>query len=195
MKIATKISLSFFITVLIIAGISGPFVYIESKEDIKKATFAHLETTAWSRAEHIETFLKMQKEKIIQLSQSTVIARLLRIGEQNPYYMDKLDVVRKRIEGTEKVSESIYEIFVLNTEGKVVAPSDKHKIGLDRSTDACFLEGKSGPYIKDAYYSRTTGQPALAISAPIGPFGEWALQIRIITKEGKFQYLDSKGRS
>jgi CHASE3 domain sensor protein len=32
MKIATKISLSFFIIVLIIAGISGAFVYIESKE-------------------------------------------------------------------------------------------------------------------------------------------------------------------
>lgn len=68
MKVATKISLSLFIIVLIITGISGPFVYIESKEDIKKATFAHLETTARSRAEHIETFLKMQKEKIIQLA-------------------------------------------------------------------------------------------------------------------------------
>jgi hypothetical protein len=132
----------------------------------------------------------MQKEKIIQLSQSTVIAGLFRIDEQSPDYVDKFDVVEKRIEGTEKDSESIYEIFVLNTEGRVVASSNRRKIGLDRSTDAYFLEGKSGPYIKDAYYSRITNQPALAISAPIGPFGEWALQIRITTKEGKFQYLD-----
>ncbi|MEA1935732.1 MAG: response regulator [Thermodesulfobacteriota bacterium] len=168
MKVATKISLSLFIIVLIITGISGPFVYIESKEDIKKATFAHLETTARSRAEHIETFLKMQKEKIIQLSQSAVIANLLRTDEQSPDYVDKFDVVEKRIERTEKATDySIYEIFVLNTEGKVVASSDRHKIGLDRSTDAYFLEGRSGPYVKDVYYSETTSQPALATSSPV----------------------------
>ncbi|MCD6298639.1 MAG: response regulator, partial [Deltaproteobacteria bacterium] len=37
----------------------------------------------------------------------------------------------------------------------------------DRSTDAYFLGAKSGPYVKDAYFSKITGQISIAVSAPI----------------------------
>ncbi|MBN2455117.1 MAG: PAS domain S-box protein, partial [Sedimentisphaerales bacterium] len=62
---------------------------------------------------------------------------------------------------------NIYEVFVLNTDGKIVASSDRSKIGLDRASDAYFLGAKSGPYIKDAYYSATTKQESMAVSAPV----------------------------
>jgi C4-dicarboxylate-specific signal transduction histidine kinase len=91
----------------------------------------------------------------------------LRTNERAPDYIDKFNAVVKRLNRTEKVSESIYEVFVLNTGGTVVASSDGRKIGLDRSTGACFLEGKSGPYIMDAHYSSKTGKSAIAVSAPI----------------------------
>jgi len=167
MKIANKISISFFITGLVLTTVAGSIFYTISKNNIEKAIFEHLKTAARSRVHHIEMFLNMQKERIMQLSQSTVLESFLGANEQDLDYIDNLDIALRRLKETEKTSEYVYEVFVLNAKGKVIASSDRKKIGLDRSTDAYFLGAKSGPYIKDAYFSKTTGQKSIAISAPI----------------------------
>jgi C4-dicarboxylate-specific signal transduction histidine kinase len=167
MKIANKITVSFLVTGLALTAIAGSAFYTISVNNLKDAIFRHLETTAESRALHIETFLNMQKERIIQLSQSIVLENFLRTNQQDPDYMDKFDMAERRLESTEKVSKYIDEVFVLNAKGKTVASSDRSKIGLDKSTDAYFLGAKSGPYVKDAYLSKTTGQKSIAVSAPI----------------------------
>ena len=168
MKIATKVTLAIFITALIITSISGPLVYVTSKKNIENAVFAHLISTASSRAKHLESFLDMQKEKVLQLAQSVVVEEFLRASERAPDYRDKFNTAIKRLDGTEEVNKSIYEIFILDPDGKVIASSDRRRIGMDRSHDAYFLGAKSaGAYIKDAYISKTTGKPSIAISAPI----------------------------
>lgn len=167
MKITNKISLSFFIAVLIPLSIIMPIIYYMASNGMKNAIFAHLATTAQSRTHHIETFLEMQKSRIIPLSQGIIFEDLLHANKQDPHYADKLDVTIRRLSRTEKANEYIYEVFVLNAKGIAVTSSDRRKIGLDRSSDAYFLEAKSVPYIKDAYYSKITGKPAIAVSAPI----------------------------
>ncbi|MBC8199747.1 MAG: HAMP domain-containing protein [Desulfobacterales bacterium] len=167
MKIANKISLSFFTAVLILASIIMPIIYYMASKDMKNAIFAHLATTAHTRANHVGTFLKMQKNSVIQLSQGIIFENLLSVKKQDSHYTDKVDIALTRLDRTEKANESIYEVFVLNKKGIAVASSDRRKIGLDRSSDAYFLEAKSGSYIKDAYYSKITGEPSIAVSAPI----------------------------
>jgi len=167
MKIANKISVSFLVTGLALTAIAGSAFYTISVNNLKDAIFRHLETTAESRALQIETFLNMQKERIIQLSQRIVLENFLRSNQQDPDYRVKFDMVEKGLERAEKVSEYMYEVFVLNAKGKTVASSDRSKIGLDKSTDAYFLGAKSEPYVKDAYLSKTTGQKSIAVSAPI----------------------------
>ncbi len=167
MKIANKISVSFLVTGFGLTAIGGFALYKISEINLKNEIFRHLEATAESRTLHIETFLNMQKEEIIQLSQSIVLENFLRTNQQDPDYMDKFDMAERRLESTEKVSKYIDEVFVLNAKGKTVASSDRSKIGLDKSTDAYFLGAKSGPYVKDAYLSKTTGQKSIAVSAPI----------------------------
>ena len=166
MKIANKISISFLITSLALTTVAGSIFYTISRNNIEKAIFEHLKTAARSRAHHIEIFLNMQKERIMQLSQSTVLESFLRTNEQGLDYIYNLDIVVRRLKETEKTIENVYEVFVLNAKGKAIASSDRKKIGLDRPTDAYFLGAKSGPYIKDAYFSKTTGQKSIAISAP-----------------------------
>ena len=167
MKIANKISLSFLITALVLTCIAVPLIYIIVEKNIETAIFSQLEATAQSRAKHIETFLKMQKEKILQLSQSIVLRRFLRADEEDTNYAKNFDTAEKKLDGTEAINKYVHEIFVLNAKGKAVVSSDRRTIGLDRSMDIYFLGAKLGPYIKDAYFSRTTGQPLFAISAPI----------------------------
>jgi len=64
MKIARKISLSFLMTAIILTTVGLSIVYTVVRNDIEKATFYHLMTIADSQANHIETFLEEQKEKI-----------------------------------------------------------------------------------------------------------------------------------
>lgn len=167
MKIANKISLSFFTAVLILASIIMPIIYYMASKDMKNVIFAHLATTARTRANHIETFLKMQKNSVIQLSQGIIFENLLSAKKQDSHYTNKVDIVLTRLDRTEKANEFICEVFVLNEKGIAVTSSDRRKIGLDRSSDAYFLNAKSKAYIKDAYYSNTTGEPSIAVSAPI----------------------------
>ncbi len=167
MKIANKISLPFFIIGAVLIAISGPVFYGISRNNLESAIFNHLKTTAHSRTLHVETFLNTQKERITQLSQSIVLESFLNSSEHDPGYAKKYDITKRRLEQTEEAGESVNEVFVLDKKGKVATSSDRKNIGLDRSTDAYFLEAKSGPYIKDACFSRITGQKAIAVSAPI----------------------------
>ncbi|HUT43474.1 MAG TPA: cache domain-containing protein, partial [Desulfobacterales bacterium] len=138
-----------------------------SRNNLEKAIVRHLESTVRSRTRHIETWLKIQKSRVMQLSQSEVFYNILHTGEQDSDHIDKFAVAIERMMRTEKVDESIYEVFVLNAKGKIVASSDKKNIGQDGSTNAYFLGAKSGPYIKDAYFSKKSGQELIAVSAPI----------------------------
>jgi len=167
MKIANKINFAFFIVVVLLMGISMLIFYTAAKTDLQKAIFDHLSTTAHSRANHIETFLEANKEATTQLSKSIVIEEFLLASEQDEDYDQKFNNALRRLEATTQVRKHIHEIFILSTDGEIAASSDKSKIGLDRSSDIYFLGAKKGPFIKDAYYSETTGKKALAFSAPI----------------------------
>jgi PAS domain S-box-containing protein len=166
MKISNKISISFLLTGLALTAIAGSAFYTLSRNNLKQAIFGHLETIAKLNAYHIDTFLEIQKEKIMQISQSIVFENFLRTNQQDPDYMDKFYMAESELKSTRNTSE-YYEVFVLNAKGKTVVSSYRSKIGLDRSTDAYFLGAKSGPYVKDAYLSKTTGQKSIAVSAPI----------------------------
>ena len=128
--------------------------YATAKSNLEKAICNHLSTTAHSRAHHIETFLEANKEAIRQLSKSIVIEQFLLASERDEDYAQKLNNAMGRLKNTAQVRKHIYEIFVLNTNGRVIASSDRSRIGLDRSADIYFLGAKKHPYIKDAYYSK-----------------------------------------
>ncbi len=169
MRIANKITIAFSIVGLLLPGIAGFIFYEFSRNELKKSIYAHLDTAVSSKTKHIETFLKMQKNSISQLVESVVVRDLLLTKKENPRYPDKLNLVMKRFSSTEKISPHTYEIFLLNANGKIVACSNKNGICLDKDHDAYFLGvKKSGKlYIKDAYYSETTGQEVMAISVPV----------------------------
>ena len=167
MKITNKISVSFLITGLALTIIGGSVFYTISKNNLKNLIVNHLQSTAHSRAHHIRTCLNIQKERILQLSQSTVLYNFLRTNKQDADYTDKFADAIERLTKTSEVSESIYEVFLLDAAGNIAVSSDTKKIGLNMSTDPCFLKAKSEPHIKDAFFSKTTGQKFIVLSAPI----------------------------
>jgi len=61
----------------------------------------------------------------------------------------------------------VSELLLLDHRGEVVAATSPESIGLDRSSDACFVRGRSGSFVRDAYRSKTTAEPLLEFVAPV----------------------------
>jgi len=168
MKIANKISFSFLITALILTGIAAPIFYITARNNLENAIFAHLKTNARSRTRHIETLLEEHKKKVKILASDISFQNSLKLKvDDNPSSSKDIETSTLELKEALKQEKQFYEIFALNPDGEVVISTNESTIGLDKSTDASFLGGKEGVYIKDAYYSKTTGKRAIAISTPI----------------------------
>ncbi len=83
MKISDKIGLAFLIVAVTLTTITMFSFYINARNILQKAIFAHLETTAKSRSNHIRHFLKTHKKAIEQLANSVVIGhKPIKIGSQ-----------------------------------------------------------------------------------------------------------------
>lgn len=168
MKIGTKITLSFFLITLLLTMLAISVVYVVERRDLGNAIFAHLITTSEARRDHINGFLDMQEAMVKQLAESMVLEEFLSTSREAPDYAEKFEIATQRLERTQKVNENLfYECLVLNAEGKVIASSNRTRVGLDKAGDDCFLRAKEGVYIKDAYYSDITKQRSLAFCAPI----------------------------
>ncbi|MCK4850261.1 MAG: HAMP domain-containing protein [Phycisphaerae bacterium] len=168
MKIAHKISLSFLIAVVLLSGISGAVFYSKARTNLEQAIFAHLETTAKSRAHHIENLLEEREREVELMAESFQIETTLETIINNHSDSTKLiEETKSELEEHLCPEIGLYEIFILKPDGKIIASTDQNRIGLDKSTDAYFLAAKNKTYIKDAYYSQTTKRNSICISTPV----------------------------
>jgi len=167
MKIQKKV-LIIILSLVILVGISSTLISRNiAIKIIKQQTTDNLINTTQSRAEHIKTFLDLEKEAVKQLSEGIVIRELLlSTGDEEDYSL-KFDKVMQRLQNTALIGEYTYDAFVLDAKGTIIASSDKEDIGEDKSSDPYFLGGKEGIFIKDAYISSHKQRKTLAFSAPI----------------------------
>jgi signal transduction histidine kinase/PleD family two-component response regulator/HAMP domain-containing protein len=167
MKIRTKI----FLIMLLLVMVTGTAIivvnHITTRNMTKKYIYDHLSTAAESRAKHVETFLKSEKEAIKQLSESIVIERLLLADRDDPDYSRKYDDVIWRLKGTAEINKYVCGVLVLDKNGTIVASSEKIDIGKDKSNDPYFIGGEKGVFIKDAYIPQDIKIPTITFSAPI----------------------------
>ena len=166
-----KIQKKFLIIILsfvIFVGISSILIsrYIATNI-IKQQTTDNLINTTQSRAEHIKTFLNLEKETVMQLSTSVVIEELLLSEKEEENYFQKHDKVLTRLKYAAQIGEYTYDVFVLDAKGTIIVSSDEEDIGKDKSDNSYFLEGKEGVFIKDVYISSHEQRITIAFSAPI----------------------------
>jgi len=156
------------VSLLIVVGISCILISRNiSTNIIKQQITNNLINANQSRAEHIKTFLDLEKETVKQLSESIVVRELLLSTEEEEDYTIKFNKVMLKLQNTAQAGEYTYDIFVLDTKGTIIASSDEEDMGKDKSNDPCFLEGKEGIFIKDVYISSHKQEKTLAFSTPI----------------------------
>lgn len=159
MKVGVTIFVLFAAFMIIGSSVSIYTFYLDSKDILTKKAHNHLQTTADSRAAHVNSFLEEHKHMV------ELLTPLVNCNE--------LDViVETHIE--------FYEVFILNNSGKVVCSSSEENVGLDKSQNEYFIEGKKGTFIKNAYPSNTTGKDSIAISSPIPNGGVFVVRMETI---------------
>jgi len=164
-KIKTKIILPITLTAAIILGAATFYSYSFNVKILTQAINEHLETTVFTRAHHVDTFLAGQKEKIKILSSISVFSKVLDATSSNyeSYYENASNMIDEIVDS----DQTIYELFIMDKEGQIIYSSDHKHVGLNKATDDYFINGLKGIYIKDVYFSETTQRASLAISAPI----------------------------
>ena len=102
---------------------------------------------------------------ISQLSDCTDIEALL-LSEKGENYLQDFDRVMKELNHIVQSGEYVYDALVLDPKGTVIASSNQEEIGIDKSYDPYFIEGKEDIFIKDVYLS-DSGLKTMTFSAPI----------------------------
>jgi len=167
MKIANKISFSFLITALILTAIAAPISYITAKKNLEDRIYAHLRTTAQSRANHIETYFKEHKQTVELLAQGVIFKELLSTSKEAPEYKKKLERVNKRINNVIEVHKEIFKVCLLDKNEIVVASTDKACLESNRCSKKTFLRAKEASYIGSIHICELSGSPAQDIAAPV----------------------------
>jgi PAS domain S-box-containing protein len=166
MKIANKIIVSFMVAAVAIAAVGSTVFYLVIKNDLKAFITGYFKTVAESRVAHLDTYLKLLEISSAQFSKSIIIEIFLKTPKDDPSWQRAFNDVMERLRRTKDANPEIYEFFVTDTTGRIVASSEIGSIGKDLSGDAGFLEGIKRVYIKDAFYSDDMREPLLLVSAP-----------------------------
>jgi PAS domain S-box-containing protein len=176
MKIANKISLSFLVTAVILTGVGSPLFYIIAKKSLEDRIYAHLETTAQSRAHHIETYLEEHKKLTKILANDILLKNTLKAIIDNRQdstsniehkEIATVDVVGAQLKEIIKSDEHFYEIRIMTLDGKIAVSTEPNNIGLDKSTHDCFVNGRKGLYVEDAHLCGERKREVIAAAVPI----------------------------
>ena len=166
-SIRTQAIIVFLIVSLLSSTVVGYLSISTSQKEMDEDIRNHLISVAQSRANHLETFLKENKQIVSSISLSPVFNDFLKIESDDPKYTEQFEQVDKNLENLVNSYSEFYEVFLIDKNGIIVASSDGEKIGLDKSDNHYFIKGKNSTYIKDAYFSETTQKKSITISSPV----------------------------
>jgi hypothetical protein len=142
--------------------------YLGSEDTLKEQVYAHLETTAQSRANHIETELDMEKEFAENLALIGKVERLLLASENDADYNDKKTAVEERLQKTTDSIDQIVHVSVTDKSGKIIASTNPVVINQDKSTEEYFLTAKQKTTtIGKIHFTPGNSKPVFVVAAPV----------------------------
>ncbi|MCX6793096.1 MAG: ATP-binding protein [Candidatus Falkowbacteria bacterium] len=167
MKIRNKINFSFIAVFIFTAALICLVADLYSSSVIKNNIYSYLHASGRARAEHIRTFIQDQENTSVILAAASVYRDFLKEPTTTSQYKAIKNKIDKRLVRTKEADSNIYEVFIMDNSGKIVASSDKAQEGsIDASADY-FTNGKTGVYFKDVYFSNILKIFSYTISAPV----------------------------
>ncbi len=168
MRIGARLMLGAVLVVLAAVATVSLAAYLIARAGLMDQITSHLVSLSQPRVAHIETFLREHTEVVQIVAASSELANGLR--DLKTAGGDRDSTARALSAPLELLLDpdgDIYEVLLLDQDGIVVASTTPERIGLDRSENEYFVGGQTGPFVKDAYRSATTGRASLAVSVPM----------------------------
>ena len=162
-SIKRKLIAIFLVLLISISTSSIVTVTTISTNTMKDHIYAHLETTAQSRASHIETILEDYRQNTEMLATGNPFRDIV---DPTKNYTERINQVNRRIDSTIESNKAILGIRVLDKNGIIIASNCNDTDG-DKSNHELFLKGKEGTYIGEIHLSEFTSNIVISISSPI----------------------------
>jgi len=163
MNIRTKF-LAVMLSLVLITGMATILISrTVSTNIIEEQVGNHLETTAQSRAHHIETVLWGYRKTVDMMAAGNPFRDAV---DESMNHTERLDSVNRRIDSVLQSNKDISRIRVLDKNGIVIASSHAD-VGFNKSANEIFFKGREEVYIRDVHTSELTGNYIMSVAAPI----------------------------
>ena len=140
MLITTKLITVFLIISLIPLVTFAFIIYSETEEHIKKETLSKLDAIASIQKNRVQSMLDQNIEKLVMFTNKVQVkAELDQYNKQNSTQSQQF--INKLLDSAKSEIKSFKDISILDTNGIVVASTDKAEIGSNQSKEEFFLKG------------------------------------------------------
>jgi anti-anti-sigma regulatory factor/HAMP domain-containing protein len=167
MKIRTRVLVVLVITILITGAVGIIASNVVSREIVKDQICNELVLTVQSRANHIETFLDMNKLKVERTASSFIIKDFLTTDVDDECYAAQYEQVTARLHALAATDDTTNIISLLDRNGTIGASTCEAVVGSDRSSDDMFLKWNKRTHIRDVCAYKSTGRPVMGFSTPV----------------------------
>ena len=167
MKIQTRVLVVLVVAILVIGAAGIIASNVVSREIVEEEICNQLVLTVQSRANHIETFLDINKLKVERTASSFVIMDFLATDVGDDCYVAQYEKVTARLHALAATDDSTCTISLLDRNGTVVAATDDAVVGSDRSLEDIFLKGSKRTYMDNIRACKNTGKSVIQFSTPV----------------------------
>ncbi len=163
MKIRSKITLSYFLLTILLFSIIIVIISLTASNIIKHDAEQHLIAVSQSRANHLNTYLHQQIERLQLITSRNKLRNQLKSYLINPLPAYQQDITNI-IQAAQEPVEEIDSILILDPQGQVVATTDNQLIDQNLEQTDFFINGLQQEQIS---YIHQGNAPQLVISGPI----------------------------
>ena len=176
MKIKNKILTIFSVATFLVVVLGSSLLFLFSNNALKDLIFSRLETEAQTKSGFVLSFVDEQKEEVISLSKDHHISdfstehKKQETGVGESLWDTLAPGVRLYDHSLEALRSIVYnkdeEVFIADDQGEIILSTKEENVDKDISSQDCYLKGKEGLYIKDAYIFEETGVLSMSVSVP-----------------------------
>jgi len=163
MKIRTKILLITLLLVMVVGTSVIVVNHIVTRNMTEDQVYKHLLTAAESRASHVRMILTMYGDSVRMMAAGNVFRDVV---DRNKNRTQMLTKVNRRIKSIIESRNEISRIRILDKHGMVIASSHAD-VGLNKSNNDIFIEGRKGVWFGNPHISLFTGNIVITTACPI----------------------------
>ncbi len=171
MKLAPKLILIFIVYAAALLAIVGVLAYNSGRDSLRSAVISELDAGAIEKQAALNEWVEGKQLGIALLaadpatieSAAALIAAPPGSPEAKAAHDRLVAEIRPRVSGGEFLA-----LLVIDPQtGQVIAATDPGEEGKFKEDRLFFLNGKTGPYVQDLYYSLALQSPAMTAAAPL----------------------------